>query len=187
MAKTRIDNNVSIYPMPVALVGAVVDGQVNFMPVGWISRVNFQPPMVGISLAKSHYTCSGIREHKEFSVNVPGLDLVEKVDYCGLVSGRETDKGKLFGVFYGGLQHAPLIRECRLCLACTLVQTVSFPTNDLFIGEIVEACAEGGVLIGGALDVTRLQPFTLTMPDNTYWKMGERVGGAWDAGKRLMK
>jgi flavin reductase (DIM6/NTAB) family NADH-FMN oxidoreductase RutF len=177
----------SFSPLGVVWGGGGGGGQANFMPVGWISRVNFQPPMLAISLAKTHYTCEGIREHKQFSVNVPGLDLLGKVDYCGLVSGKEADKAKLFSIFYSGLEYAPLISECRLCLACTLVQTVSLATNDLFLGEIVEACAEGGVLIEGNPDVARMQPFTLTMPDNTYWKIGEKAGKAWEAGRNLMK
>ncbi len=187
MGMTRIGNNVSIYPMPVVLVGAVVNGKPNFLAVGWISRVNYQPPMLAVGLSKRHYTSAGLREHKEFSVNVPGVDLLEKVDYCGLVSGREVDKSKLFDVFYGARQKAPLIRECALCLACTLVETVSLPSNDLFIGEIVEAFADEHTLTAGNPDTTKMRPFTLTMPDNTYWNVGEAAGRAWEAGRKLMR
>jgi flavin reductase (DIM6/NTAB) family NADH-FMN oxidoreductase RutF len=187
MGMTRIDSNVSIYPMPVVLAGAMVEGKANFLAIGWISRVNYRPPMVAMALNKTHYTNGGIREHKEFSVNVPGLDLLEKADYCGLVSGREADKSRLFDLFYGKLHNAPLIRECPLCLACTLVEVVPLPSNDLFIGEIVEAYAEEGVLSAGNPDVAKMQPFTLTMPDNTYWKIGEKAGRAWDAGRKLMR
>jgi flavin reductase (DIM6/NTAB) family NADH-FMN oxidoreductase RutF len=186
MGMTRIDNNVSIYPMPVVLAGAVVNGQANFLAVGWISRVNLRPPMLAMALNKTHYTNGGICEHKEFSVNVPKVDLLEKVDYCGLVSGREADKSKLFDVFYGKLRGAPMIRECPLSLACTLVEVVSLPSNDLFIGEIVEAYADESTLSAGSPDVTKMQPFTLTMPDNTYWKVGEKAGRAWDAGRKLI-
>ena len=182
----RIDNNVSIYPMPVVLGGAVVGGRANFLAVGWIARVNSRPPMLGMALNKTHYTTGGIREHKEFSVNVPGVNLLEKVDYCGLVSGRDADKSKLFDVFYGKLRGAPLIRECPLSLACNLVEVVSLPSNELFIGEIVEAYADEGCLTAGHLDIGKMQPFTLTMPDNTYWKIGEKAGKAWDAGRKLM-
>ena len=187
MGMTRIDSNVSIYPMPVVLVGAVVGGRANLLAVGWISRVNHQPPMLSISLSKRHYTNDGIREHKEFSVNVPGVGLLEKTDYCGLVSGREVDKSKLFDFFYGRLRNAPLVRECPLCMACTLVEAVSLPSNDLFIGEIIEAYADEGSLTAGNPDIRKVQPFTLTMPDNTYWRIGEKAGKAWDAGRKLMQ
>ena len=35
--------------------------------------------------------------------------MVEKTDYCGLVSGGKSDKSGLFGVFYGEVKKAPLI------------------------------------------------------------------------------
>ena len=184
---TRIDTSVSIYPMPVVLAGAVVGVQANFLAVGWVSRVNNQPPMLAMGLSKRHFTNAGIREHAEFSLNVPGTDLLEKVDYCGLVSGREADKSKLFTIFYGRLRAAPLIRECPLRIACTLVEVVSLPSNDLFVGEIVEAYAEEDCLTSGSPDISKMQPFTLTMPDNTYWRVGEKAGKAWEAGRRLMK
>jgi hypothetical protein len=34
-------------------------------------------------------------------------------------------------------------------------------------------------------DVKKINPFTLTMPDNHYWRVGETAGRAWSAGKKL--
>ena len=187
MAKMKIDSNVSIYPMPVVLAGAVVGGKANFLAIGWIARVNYQPPMVAMSLSKGHFTNRGIREHKEFSVNFPGLDLLEKTDYCGLVSGRERDKSRIFTLFHGNLEHAPMIQECPLAFACTLVNIVELPSNDLFIGEVAEAYAEEACLTKGAPDIVKMSPFTLTMPDNIDWKIGGQAGKAWEAGRALTK
>lgn len=39
MEKVSIGSNAFLYPMPVVLVGALVDGKANFMAVGWVSRV----------------------------------------------------------------------------------------------------------------------------------------------------
>ena len=33
----------------------------------------------------------------------------------------------------------------------------------------------------------KIDPFLLTMPDNTYWSLGESIGKAWNAGKKLMQ
>ena len=60
MEKIKLDKNSFLYPMPMVLVGAVVDGRANFMAVGWVSRVNFNPPMMAVALGKSHYTNAGI-------------------------------------------------------------------------------------------------------------------------------
>ena len=187
MEKIKLDKNAFLYPMPMVLVGAVVAGRANFMAVGWVSRVNFNPPLMAVALGKSHYTNAGIHKNKAFSVNVPGIDLLEKVDYCGIVSGEKTDKSNIFDVFYGELPGAPMIRECPLSLECRLVNAVDLPTNSLFIGEIVGAYSEERYLTEGKPDIKKIGPFTLTMPDNNYWEIGESAGRAWSVGKNFGK
>jgi flavin reductase (DIM6/NTAB) family NADH-FMN oxidoreductase RutF len=187
MEKIKIDSNAFVYPMPMVLVGSTVENRPNFMAVGWVSRVNARPPMIGVALGKTHYTNAGILANKSFSVNVPGMDLIEKVDYCGLVSGKNNDKSQLFDIFYGGLPNAPMIRQCPLCMECKLVNPVDLPTNTLFIGEIIGAYAEEQFLTDGKPDIRKMIPFTLTMPDNNYWGVGNTVGKAWSIGKNFKK
>jgi flavin reductase (DIM6/NTAB) family NADH-FMN oxidoreductase RutF len=185
MEKVRLDRNTSIYPMPMSLVGAIVDGRPNFQAVAWVSRVNYDPPMMAVSLGASH-TSKGVREHKEFSVNIPGVDLAKETDYCGIVSGRQHDKARLFEIFSGELAHAPMIRACPLTMECRLVQSVALQGDTLYIGEIVAAYAEAQCLTDGKPDVHKMKPFVLTMPDNNYWAIGELVGKAWGIGKVLV-
>jgi flavin reductase (DIM6/NTAB) family NADH-FMN oxidoreductase RutF len=183
--KINIGNNVFVYPMPVTLVGTQVDGRVNFMAVGWISRVNGNPPYIGIGINKNHYTAKGIHENGGFSVNYPSADMVKKTDYCGIVSGRKEDKSKLFEVFYGKFEAAPMIRECPLNLECGLVETMEFPTHYLFVGEILAAYSEEQYLTDGRLDIEKMKPLLLTMPDNSYWTVGDYKAAAWKTGMSL--
>lgn len=184
MDKTPISPNFFI-PMPVVLVGAQVGGRANFMPVGWCSRANANPPMISCGIAKMHFTPKGILETKTFSVNIPSCSLLEKVDYCGLVSGTDVDKSKVFDVFYGSLGTAPMIRECPVTLECMLVHAVELPTNMVFIGEITGAYADAAVIKTGKPDFRVIDPLLLTMPDNQYWNLGSAAGKAWSAGKKL--
>ncbi|MBU0495468.1 MAG: flavin reductase family protein [Chloroflexi bacterium] len=182
MDKVKLGHNAFTYPMPMTLVGAVVDGKPNFMAVGWVSRVNARPPMIAVALG-SHHTNAGIHEHGEFSVNIPDIELLKAVDYCGLVSGKRQDKSGVFELFYGDLAHAPMIQACPLTMECRLVQAVQLPTNTVFIGEIVEAFIGEQYLTDGKPDIQKLRPFTLTMPDNRYWAVGDQVGRAWGSGR----
>ena len=183
MDKIKIDNNGRLYPMPMTVVGAMVKGQPNYLAVAWVCRVNAAPPMMGVALGKGHHTNKGIREHKEFSVNVPGTDLIEAADYVGLVSGEKVDKSKIFESFYGQLKHAPMIRSCPLTMECKVVDTVDLPADEFFIGEIVGVYTEERYLTDGKPDIRKMKPFVLTMPDNAYWSIGEQVGKAWSIGK----
>jgi flavin reductase (DIM6/NTAB) family NADH-FMN oxidoreductase RutF len=185
MDKIKIDSDDAfVYPMPMTLIGAVVDGRPNFLAAAWVSRVNFKPAMMMVALG-AHHTNLGIDANGAFSINIPDVSLLEKTDYCGIVSGRKVDKSKLFDVFYGSLAGAPLIRECPLSMACRLNQTVKLPFDTLYIGDVVEVYTEERYLTGGKPDVKKINPFTLTMPDNHYWRVGELAGNAWSAGKKL--
>ena len=186
MEKIQIGQNFFI-PMPVILMGTQVKSKANFMTVGWCTRANANPPMIVCGIGNHHYTSKGIAETKTFSVNIPSSDLLEKTDYCGLVSGEKADKSHVFDVFYGPLKTAPMIKECPVTLECRLVQTVPLPTHTLFIGEIAGVYADGRVIKDGKPDFPEINPLFLTMPDNRYWTLRKYAGNAWSAGKNLMK
>ena len=185
MEKIKIDNSAAfVYPMPMVLAGSIVEGKHNFMAVGWVSRVNFKPPLIAIALGP-HHTNKGIDENKEFSINIPDVSLLEKTDYCGIVTGKKTDKSKLFNVFFGDLSKAPLIEECPVCMSLSLFETVKLPFNTLYIGELKEVFTEEKYMTDNVLDIKKINPFTLTMPDNNFWSVGENLGKAWSIGKNL--
>lgn len=185
MAKISAGKNVFVYPMAVTLLGVNVRGKANFMALGWVSRVNANPPMIGIGVGSHHYTIVGLKENRTFSINVPDLSMMEKTDYCGLVSGEKVDKSGLFSVFYGDLKTAPMIDECPLCLECRVMRTLEFQTNEFFVGEIVASFTEDRYMTDGKPDIKKINPLLLTMPDNRYWTVGDHVGNAWNAGKTL--
>ncbi len=184
MAKVVIEKSAFCLPWTQTLLGTHVNGKVNFMALDWLTRVNYQPAMLGICVNGGHASNAAIRRSGEFSVNIPTVDMVAVTDYCGIVSGNKVDKSKLFEVFYGELKSAPLIRECPLNIECRLTQYVDLPTNTLFIGEIVNIYAEEKYLEGGKPDVKKIRPFLLTMPDNRFWSVGDQVGSAWKDGMK---
>jgi len=187
MNKIKIDHSAAfLYPMPMVLIGSVYEGRANFMAVGWVSRVNFKPPLLAIALGP-HHTNKGIDENREFSINIPDGSLIEKTDYCGLVSGSKTDKSELFNVFYGESDKIPLIEECPVCMSCSVYDTVKLPSNTLYIGEPKEVFTEEKYMTDKKLDIKKINPFTLTMPDNKYWSVGESLCKAWNIGKNLKK
>ncbi|MCX5704018.1 MAG: flavin reductase family protein [Candidatus Omnitrophica bacterium] len=186
MQKVKIDNNAFVYPMPMTLVGALVDSKPNFMPAAWVSRVNYKPPLIAVALGKTHHTNKGIHASGLFSVNVPGIELIKKTDYCGLVSGDKIDKSQIFDVWYGD-NNVPMIKECAVCMECKVVNTVDMEIDTLFIGEIVGAYSDEKYLSNGRPDIEKIKPFCLTMPDNNYWALGTYLGKAWGIGKDLIK
>ncbi|MBI5230618.1 MAG: flavin reductase family protein [Coriobacteriales bacterium] len=174
-----------VYPMPMTLVGADLESGPSFMPIAWINRIQFNPPRIAAGMNAAHATNAGIREHGEFSVCTPSVDLIAATDWCGLVSAaRGVDKSAAFTVWRGALEHAPLIAECPLALECRVSQVVDLGSHELFVADIVGTWTEERFLgADGKPDISKLQPFVLTMPDNRSWAVGEQVGKAWSDGR----
>ena len=188
MVKQKIRPGVYLYPMPVVLIGANVKGKPNFMTIAWVSIVEHKPPMIQISAHKSHYTNQGIKENQTFSVNIPSIDMVEITDYCGIESGKETDKSNLFEVFYGELKTAPMIKKVPLNLECKVANIIDNTFgHEIIIGEIITAYAEDYIIKNNIPDITKLQPLIFSMNDNNYWKLGEFIGRAWSIGYNYKK
>lgn len=152
MDKINLGSTIPAYPMPVSLVGTHVDGKPNFLAVAWFTMSSYKPPRIAIALGKGHYTNPGIKESKAFSVCLPSEEIVEVTDYCGIISGKKTDKSEIFDLFYGELKTAPMIKECPLSMECKLVEVVDSSLNEIFIGEIMGTYTEERFLTDGHLD-----------------------------------
>ena len=185
MSKIKIRPDISPFPMPVAIVGALVNDRPNFMTVAWFNRLNGRPPIWGVALGKKQYTLEGIRKNKVFSINIPNVNLVEQVDYCGITSGRKVDKSKLFNIFYGELESVPMVQECPLCLECRVYDIIELPGISLVLGEVITAYTEAHYLTENKLDSKKIDPFTFSQPDNKYWALGDMVADAFSIGKKF--
>ncbi len=162
--------------LPTCLVGANVNGKPNFEAIAWANIVDYNPYLLSISSEKSHYTNKGIRKNKEFSVNIPSVDMVAVTDYCGTHSGEKVDKSKIFDVFYGELKNAPMIRECPINVECKLVKTVELQHGELFIGEIVGVYMDERHLTDSKSDLKKVNPLVFEEGVGNYWTLGEHVG-----------
>jgi flavin reductase (DIM6/NTAB) family NADH-FMN oxidoreductase RutF len=172
-----------LYPMPVVLVGAMVEGKPNYLTVAHVGIIDFET--VSISLGSGHYSCQGIRQNKAFSVNFPTQDMVKQTDYCGMVSGKNHDKAALFTNRPGEITGAPLIEECPLCLECRLEQVISRHKHDVFLGQVVAAWCDERCITDDAPDLVKMRPLLFAMNDKAYWSLGRSLAAAWSVGKEL--
>jgi len=178
----------ALYPMPTTLVGATVNGKPNFLAIAHVGIMNHAiPQYLSIGVNKAHYTNSGIHENRAFSICLPSENLLVETDYCGITTGKNTDKAALFDVFYGELKTAPMIRQCPVNMEMKLYDVVDFPTHEIFIGEIVQTYADESVLTEGEVDIARLKPLLFDMNSRRYWSLGPPLGKCWSAGKALKR
>jgi len=183
--KKKIGSQNVLYPTPVTIVAALVNGKANFLNVAHVGILNAAAPhLISLGMNKAHYTNIGIREQKTFSVNILSQDHMIKMDYVGLVSGSKTDKSGVFETFFGELKTSPLIRNCPLSMECRLHDTYELKTHDVFIGEIVATYADEAVLTDGKVDLAKVKPLLFDMNTLQYWSLGQAMGKCWNVGKQ---
>jgi flavin reductase (DIM6/NTAB) family NADH-FMN oxidoreductase RutF len=185
MKKVKLAPKPWMFPKPAVLMGAMVKGKANFMTAANAGVIGYDPAMLYVASYKGHYTNAGVRREKCFSVNIASSKLAEKVDYCGLVSGRSHDKSKLFKLFFGETG-APLIDDCPVCFDCYLKRTMKFGEEDVFIGEIVGIWVDGKCLNkDGKPDIRKIDPLIYSTSNREYFRLGERIGPAYTIGEKL--
>jgi flavin reductase (DIM6/NTAB) family NADH-FMN oxidoreductase RutF len=191
MSKLSIGPENALYPSLTTIVGAMVDGKPNWITIAHVGIMNHAsgdvPQYLSIGLNKSHYTNQGIREHKEFSINIPSQKMLELTDYVGLVSGVNVDKSNLFTVTKGSLEYAPMIADCPVSMECKLAQTVTLGHHEVFIGEVVDTWVHEECLSDGKPDLALINPLLFDFMKVDYWSLGDRTGKPWRDGKALKK
>lgn len=181
--KIKIGPSSDFFPLPVVLVGVEIDNRPNYLTVAWVNMLNMNPPVIGISLSKTHLDNTYIKSAKSFSVNIPAVSQVAAVDYCGLKSVSDTDKSDVFTTFYGDLENAPMIEECPVNYECKLIKSIEIGTTELFVGKIINMFSNNEYMSDGKPDTKKVNPLILSMHDRSYWELGELVDKAWSAGE----
>lgn len=129
-----------LYPVPAVMVSCARPGEKpNIITVAWAGTVCSSPAMLSISVRKERYSYDIIKETENFVVNLVNKDLVYATDYCGVKSGRDTDKFKEMKLTPLPSQHvaAPGIAESPVNLECKVTQVIELGSHDLFLAEIV--------------------------------------------------
>jgi flavin reductase (DIM6/NTAB) family NADH-FMN oxidoreductase RutF len=186
--KVKMGPQTRVYPMPAFLVGANVDKKPNFMTAAWSGIACSDPPMISVAIRHPRYTLKGIEENMTFSINVPSVDQAKEVDYCGIVSGANTDKVSIckFNVFFGKLETAPMVSQCPVNLECMVEHMLDLGSHILVIGKIEEVYISGNCFTGEHPDVNKIRPLIWSyMPANVYQGLGEVVAKAFKVGLEL--
>jgi flavin reductase (DIM6/NTAB) family NADH-FMN oxidoreductase RutF len=186
MKKIPLGAHPYIYPMPTVIVGTIVDGEPNFTTVSYIGIVQHTPPMVSITLVNTHITNKGIKENKNFSINIPNTRMLKVTDFVGMNSGDKVNKAALFNIFYGELKNAPMIMETPLNLECRLVELINLDNgSEIFIGEIIQSYSSKKYIRRGYPYMKKLDPILFSINSNSYYNVGRRIGWAWKVGLKV--
>lgn len=150
--------------------------------VVWTFVINGKPPQIGISVEDTHAALALIKEHKEFVLNVPNVDMVDAFDKIDMNSSKLGDKFKLSGLGQGKAKsvNAPTIEIAPIHVECKVIQELRVPPiRTLFIAEVTattisrwgKMCDENGKLL-----VENVNFFGMTAGSGEFYTMGKKVG-----------
>ena len=120
--KKNIGASLALYPVPVVVVGAMVDGKPTWTLVAHTGTVAHSHLMV--SLVQAHYINKGIRETKKLSVNVVDGTWLKEADRMGTVSGHKVALQPVSSTLMSmNTKSVLLILYCLFCLYTCLSDT----------------------------------------------------------------
>ena len=172
--KKNIGAQLALYPCPVIVVGAMVNGKPTWTLVAHAGTVAHSHLMV--SLVHEHYINQGIIENRMLSVNVVDESWLKEADYMGVVSGSKKDKSKAFS-YTMGENGAPLIDDAKISIECEMDGNYELESFDNFICKILATYADESVLDEqGKIDYRVFKPVLFEFPTYEYFKVGDKVG-----------
>lgn len=187
--KKKIGNTPLIYPIPIVLIGTQYEGKNNFTTIGDIAIMGINPSLIVISLLESHLATRNILLNRVFSVNLPSIRDLDKIDYCGIVSGNDSDKSALFSISYGEDASLPLINECPVSLECEVIKHFIFERRNVFIAKVNHTWLDDTYKPQSASNnlpsMIDLDPIIYSM-DNHYYSIGNEIGKGYQEGKRIV-
>jgi flavin reductase (DIM6/NTAB) family NADH-FMN oxidoreductase RutF len=128
-------------PGPVVLLTTSSGGKQNVMTMSWHTMLEFEPPLIGCVVSDRNHSFRLLKASRECVINIPAVDMAQKVVRCGNSTGSRTDKFRKFGLTPrpAGRVGAPLIEECFASLECRVVDTSMVAKYCFFILQVVKA------------------------------------------------
>ena len=174
--KREIKVSTYLSPVPAVMVSCGDMAKSDIVTIAWTGTVNSEPPMVSISVRRSRYSYDLIKESGEFVVNLADRALLEKLDGCGIVSGRDADKFERFALTRQASLYvkAPSVAESPVSLECVVRHTLELETHVMFVAEIVGATAREDWVKDGWLRIPDGE--LVAYVQNRYLETGATLG-----------
>ncbi len=100
---------------------------------------SFKPPSVMVGIKPEKYTYEILLEKKEFCINIPKKEQLDKIHICGTFSGRDVNKFQKSGFTprKGNEVNSYIIEECPVNIECRVVHQIGYEgSHRWFVGEI---------------------------------------------------
>lgn len=139
MGKRSFKGGAMLNPVPAVMVSCG-SRKPNIITIAWTGIVNSNPPMTYISVRKARYSHNIIENTGEFVINLCSEELAFATDFCGVRSGRDTDKFKEMKLTpeRAEIVRCPMIKESPVNIECRVREIIELGSHDMFIADILK-------------------------------------------------
>ena len=137
--KKNIGAQLTLYPAPVIVVGAIVNDKPTWTLVAHAGTKAHSHLMV--SLVHAHYINQEIIESKKLSVNIVDEAWLKEADRMGVISGNKEDKSESFAYTIGE-NGALLIDDAKVSIEGEVDGNYELENFDNFVCKIVATYAK---------------------------------------------
>lgn len=170
--QSNIGAVMALNPMPIVVVGAMVDGKPNWTEVAHSGIVGMDRIMV--SMVKAHHTNKGIRETGKVSVCLVDEGMLREADIAGVLTGNKDDKSGIMP-WHPGTSGAPIPDRAPVVMECEVYQNVETEGFDNFILDIRATWVQEELLTDGKIDSSKVGAVLFDGPTYSYVRIGETI------------
>lgn len=167
-----------LYPLPVVMVScADGEGNDNIITIAWTGTICSDPPMLSISVRRERYSYHLIEETGEFVVNLTTKALACATDFCGVRSGRDTDKWKEMHLTRekADLVKAPMIKESPVNLECRVVEKNDLGSHVMYQAKVLAVHVDEAYMDENQkFHLENAEPIVYS--HGTYFSLGKELG-----------
>jgi len=132
------DEVLRLFPQPVAVIGAVRDGETGGLTAAWVTRVSIDPPLVLVSVGHERYTWHLLETASQFTVSLLAEGQVAEGRLFGRHSRRDRDKwAEVEHVLLG--EGVPALGRCSARLLCEIEGRFTTGDHDCLVGRVTVA------------------------------------------------
>lgn len=167
-----------LYPVPAVLVGCRdEEGRDNLMTAAWAGTICSDPVMVSVSIRKERFSHAIIENTGEFTISLTTTGLARAADFCGVRSGRDTDKFRDMKLtpLESSKIRAPGVAESPVVLECRVKEILRLGSHDMFIAEVVNVSVDERYLNEkGRLELEKAD--LIAYSHGEYFALGKKIG-----------
>lgn len=167
-----------LYPLPAVMISCQRPGErPNIITVAWTATVCTSPPMLSVSIRPERYSYDIIRETGEFVVNLTTKKLAKATDFCGVRSGRDTDKFEEMKLTPVAVEtvSVPGIEESPVNIACKVKEVLELGSHHMFVAEVTGVLVETDYMNEtGKFELNKTD--LLAYSHGQYFTLGESLG-----------